>query len=180
MVLDTAKETTIRMNDNRIYPLSNNSTKHKDGFFQENNTTTEGYKSKQIHESLYDKANINEVIARCTYLSRQQQQQLHQLLLSHPTLFDSILKLFVGPQIHLELIDNPVPSRHKPYPVPKSQLSVFKQELEHLIHIGVLEKTQQSESIASTFILSLFYHRSGIFSRGSGSKTTGGFSVPLQ
>ena len=53
MVLDAAKETTIRMNDDGIYPLSDNSTKHDDGFFQENNATTKGYKSKQIHESHY-------------------------------------------------------------------------------------------------------------------------------
>ena len=160
--LDTTKETTIRMNDDGIYPLSNNSTKNDKVFFQEKNATTQGYKSKQIHELLYDKANINKVIARCTYLSRQQQQQLHQLLSSHPTLFNGILKLFVGPQVHLELIDNPMPSRHKPYPIPKIQLSVFKQELKHLISIGVLEKARQSEWIASTFILSVFYHRSGI------------------
>ena len=138
--LDAAEETTMRMNDNGIYPLSNKSTKHDDIFFQENNATVEGNKSKQIHESLYDKVNINEVVNKCTYLSKQQQQQLQQLLSSHPALFDGKLKLFVGPQVHLELVDNPVPSRCKPYPVPKSQLHVFKQELERLINIGVLEK----------------------------------------
>ena len=133
--LDAAKETTNRMNDDGIYPLSENSTNHNDIFFQENNATTKGYKSKQIHESLYNKAIINKVIARCTYLSMKQQQQLHQLLSSYPTLLDGILKLFVGPQVHLELVDNPVPSRCKPYPVPKSQLNLFKQELECLTHM---------------------------------------------
>ena len=140
--LDAAEETTMQMNDDRIYPLSDKSTKTDDIFFQENNATTEGYKSKQIHESLYDKVNITEVVNKCTYLSKQQQQQLHQLLSSHPTLFDGKLKLFVGPKVHLELVDNPVPSRRKPYPIPKSQLHVFKQELECLINIGVLEKAQ--------------------------------------
>ena len=106
--LDTAEETTNRMNDDGIYPLFENSTTHDDIFFQENNATTEGYKSKQIHESQYDKGNLKEVVARCTYLSKK--QQLHQLLPSHPTLFDRVLKLFVGPQVHLELIDNPVPT----------------------------------------------------------------------
>ena len=71
----------------------------------------------------------------------------------HPTLFDGKLKLFVGPKVHLELVDNPVPSRRKPYPIPKSQLHVFKQELERLINIGVLEKAQRSEWIAGTFIV---------------------------
>ena len=149
--LDAAEETTMQMNDDGIYPPSDKSTKPDDIFFQENNATTDGYKSKQIHKTLYDKVNITEVFNKCTYLS--QQQQLHQLLSSHPTLFDGKLKLFVGPKIHLELVDNPVPSRRKPYPVPKSQLHLFKQELERLINIGVLEKARCSEWIAGTFIV---------------------------
>ena len=95
-------------------------------------------KSKQIHESLYNKANIIEVVTRSTYLTKQQQQQqqqLHQLLSSYPALFDGVLKLFAGPKINLELIDNPVPTRHKPYLVPNSQLGIVKQELEHLVCI---------------------------------------------
>ena len=59
----------------------------------------------------------------------------------------------MGPKVHLELVDIPVPSRCKPYPVPKSQLHVFKQELERLINIGVLEKARRSEWIAGTFIV---------------------------
>ena len=151
--LDAAEETIVRMNDDGIYTPSNKSTRTDDIFFQENNATTEGYKSKQIHESLYDKVNITEVVNKCTYLSKQQQQELHQLLSSHPTLFDRKLKLFVGPKVHLQLVDNPVPSRHKPYSVPKSQLHVFKQELERLISIGVLEKAKRLEWIAGTFIV---------------------------
>ena len=38
--LDTTEETTIRMNDDGIYPPSDNSTKTDNGFFQENNATT--------------------------------------------------------------------------------------------------------------------------------------------
>ena len=108
--LDAAEETTMQMNDDGIYPPSDKSTKNNDIFFQENNATAEGYKSKQIHESLYDQVNINEVVNKCTYLCKQQQQQLQQLLSSHPALFDRKLKLFVGPQVHLELVVNPVPS----------------------------------------------------------------------
>ena len=108
--LDAAKETSIQMNDDGIYPPSDKSTKNDDIFFQENNATMEGYISKQIHESLYDKVNINEVIRKCMYLFEQQQQQLQQLLSSHPTLLNRKLKLFVGPQVHLELVDNPMPS----------------------------------------------------------------------
>ena len=58
------------------------------------------------------------------------------------SVFDGVLKLFMGPKIHLELIDSPVPTQCKPYPVPKSQRGMFKQELECLVSIGVLEKAQ--------------------------------------
>ena len=97
------------MNDNRLYPLSKISATVEDIHYQENNATSEGHNSKQIHESLYDKANLMEVVTKCTYLITKQQQQLYQPFSAYPTLFDRVLKLFVGPKIHLELIDNLVP-----------------------------------------------------------------------
>ena len=69
-----AKETTNRMNDDGIYPPFEKSATHGNVYYQENNATTEGYKSKQIHESLYNKANLKEVTKRCMYLSNKRQQ----------------------------------------------------------------------------------------------------------
>ena len=98
------------MNNDRLYPPSEISATVKDIHYQENNATSEGFKSKQIHESLYDKANLMELVTKCNYLTKQQQQQqLYHLLSAYPTLFDRVLKLFVGPKIHLELVDKLVP-----------------------------------------------------------------------
>ena len=99
-----------KMNDDRLYPLSDISATFEDIHYQENNVASKGYKSRQIHESLYDKANLMEVVTKCTYLTTKQQQQLHQLLSAYPTLFDGVMKLFVGPKMHLDLIDNLVPT----------------------------------------------------------------------
>ena len=66
---------------------------------------------------------------------------------------DGILsKTFNRPPIHLELIDNPTPICSRAYPIPRSQLQVFKQELDCLVRIGVLERAKRSEWIAGTFI----------------------------
>ena len=97
---------------------------------------------------MYERSDLHEIVDKCTYLTAAQQHQLFQLLSKFPKLFDGELKTFNGPPIHLELIDNPTPA----YPIPRSQLKVFKQELDRLVRIGVLERAKRSEWIARTFI----------------------------
>ena len=101
---------------------------------------------------MYERSDLQEIVDKCTYLTPSQQHQLFQLLSKFPKLFDGELKTFNGPPIHLELIDNPTPVRSRAYPIPRSQLQVFKQELDRLVRIGVLERTKHSEWIARTFI----------------------------
>ena len=60
------------MNDDGIYPLSKIPATQEDIHYQENNATSDRYKSKQIHESLHYKANLMEVVTKCTYLTMQQ------------------------------------------------------------------------------------------------------------
>ena len=50
--LETAEDAPARMNDDRIYSPSNISATPEDTHYQENNATSKGYKSKQIHEIL--------------------------------------------------------------------------------------------------------------------------------
>ena len=120
--------------------------------YQEKDVDPAGYKSKTICASLYEQSDLQEIVDKCTYLTNSQQQQLFQLLSQFPKLFDGELKTFNGPPIHLELIDNPTPVRSRAYPIPRSQLQVFKQELDRLVRIGVLERAKHSEWIAGTFI----------------------------
>ena len=106
-----------------------------------------------ILPSLYDKADMREVCRKCTHLTQEQQDQLYQVLSKYETLFDGKLKKFNGDQIHLDI--NPeVPSvRTRAYPVPHAHMKVFKDELDRLVEIGVLEKGHCAEWISPTFII---------------------------
>ena len=121
--------------------------------YQANNANTDGYKSKTISTSLYEPANLQDIMDKCNYLLPQQHQQLYSMLQKFHKLFDGQLKTFKGPPVHLQLIKNPKPVRHRPYSVPTSHLTVFKAELQRLLKIGVIEKAMQSEWIVGTFIV---------------------------
>ena len=79
--------------------------------YQANNTNTDGYKSKTISTSLYEPANLQDIVDKCTYLLPQQRQQLYNMLQKFHKLFDGQLKTFKGPPVHLQLIENPKPVR---------------------------------------------------------------------
>ena len=121
--------------------------------YQANNANPDGYKSKTIATSLYEPANLQDIVHKCTYLLPQQRQQLYELLQQFHKLFDGQLKTFKGPPVHLQLVENPKPVRRRPYSVPTSHLTVFKAELQRLLQIGVIEKATRSEWIAGTFIV---------------------------
>ena len=111
------------------------------------------YKTTKIRTSLYEPSNLQHIVDKCVYLLPLQRKQLHSLLTHFKTLFDGRLKTFKGPPVHLELIPNPIPVRRRPYTIPTSHLAVFKEELNCLISIGVIEKARHSEWIAGTFIV---------------------------
>ena len=55
--------------------------------------------------------------------------------------------------MHLDLHDDAVPHSSRGYPVPFAHRQLFKQELDRLVSIGVLEPCGRSEWCASTFIV---------------------------
>ena len=121
--------------------------------YQANNANSEGYKSRTISTSLYEPADLQDIVNKCSYLLPHQQQQLYQMLQKFQKLFDGQLKTFKGPPVHLQLIENPTPVCRRPYSVPTSHLTIFKAELQRLLNIGVIEKSAQSEWIVGTFIV---------------------------
>ena len=148
---------------NLLFEAIDGSLDHNDGTFmpdnpselhyQASNANPDGYKSKTISTSLYEPANLQDIVDKYTYLLPQQRQQLYHLLQKFQKLFDGKLKTFKGPSVHLQLIENPKPVRRRPYSVPTSHLTVFKAELHRLLEIGVIEKATRSEWIAGTFIV---------------------------
>ena len=121
--------------------------------YQANNANPEGYKSRTISTSLYEPADLQDIVNKCTYLLPHQRQQLYQMLQKFHKLFHGQLKTFKGPPVHLQLIENPKPIRRRPYSVPTSHLTIFKAELQRLLKIGVIEKAARSEWITGTFIV---------------------------
>lgn len=105
-----------------------------------------------IGSARYDHHEVHDVVRRCTHLSQDQQNQLYDVLSKFPKLFNNELGVYPHEQIHLEVQENATPHAVRAYPVPRSQLHLFKEELERLVRIGVLEPTGRSEWISGTFI----------------------------
>ena len=95
---------------------------------------------KDILPSLYETHDPTVIAKGCVHLSSEQQQQLTTLLSRFPTLFNGELKVYPHNQLHLDVDPSIKPFVLRAYPIPKKQLQIFKQELNRLVTIGVLEK----------------------------------------
>ena len=62
--------------------------------YQANNANPDGYKSKTIATSLYEPADLQDIVNKCNYLLPQQRQQLYRMLQKFHKLFDGQLKNF--------------------------------------------------------------------------------------
>ena len=105
----------------------------------------------EILPSKYDVTDIETIIHHCTYLCLQQQDDLLDVLSCFPKLFNNELNVYPHEKIHLN-IDPTVPTHITcAYPVPRSQLQLFKDELDRLVSIGVLKPGGRLEWISGTF-----------------------------
>eukprot|EP00957_Ditylum_brightwellii_P123154 9390101-Ditylum_brightwellii.AAC.1 len=82
-----------------------------------------------------------------------QQKLLQQVLEKTPTFFDRKFGLYPHRKIHLEVQEDAKPYHAKAYLVPHGHLEVFKQELLHLVAIGVLQPCGPTGWTVSTFII---------------------------
>jgi hypothetical protein len=122
--------------------------------FNEHDTNDKlGYKSKTIKRLLYKQHDPHYVADQQIHLSTSQKQELAQLLMQVPKLFSRKLGCFPHKKVHLELQPNAKPFRCRPYPVPKHHEQVFKDKLQHLCDIGVLERCGPSEWLSPSFII---------------------------
>ena len=112
-----------------------------------------------ILPSLYEKHDPQAIAQQCIHLDHDQQCQLAHLLTKFSTLFNGELKVYPHQKLHLEVDPSVRPFISQAYPIPKSQLQIFKAELDRLVKIGVLEHQSRSIWAAGTFI---YLHRSGI------------------
>ena len=105
-----------------------------------------------ILPSKYDATDIETIVRRCTHLCPQQQDDLLDVLSRFPKLFNNELDVYPHEKIHLDIDPTISPHITHAYPVPRSQLQLFKDELDRLVSIGVLEPGGRSEWISGTFI----------------------------
>ena len=108
-----------------------------------------------IQEAKYEKADPGDVARQQKHLEPEQQEQLEQLFRKHDKLFSGELGRYPHRKLHLDLkeTDETVRKRQRAYGIPRQHHQVFKDELEHLCKIGVLERTGASEWQSPTFIV---------------------------
>eukprot|EP00978_Attheya_sp_CCMP212_P032677 scaffold128677_cov51-Attheya_sp.AAC.4 len=106
-----------------------------------------------IQPSDYHKVEIDDVVAKCTRLSESQSGKLKQMLSKFGLLFNGELKKYTGKKIHLDVKPDAKPVHQRTFSLAKSQESLFKAELQHLVESGVLERTGASEWASPAFII---------------------------
>ena len=112
-----------------------------------------GYKSTQIMEAKYEAINTDELAQAQKQLTPTQRTELARLFRKFPQLFDGELRTYLHRQYHLDLQDGAKPVHSRPYGVLLTQRDAFKRELDHLVKIGILERSGASQWASGTFIV---------------------------
>jgi hypothetical protein len=68
-------------------------------------------------------------------------------------MFNGTLGLYPHKKVHIDIDPNAKPVHSRPYPVPQIHLKTFKNELDHLVRLGVLTSQQESEWASPSFII---------------------------
>jgi transposase InsO family protein len=108
---------------------------------------------KSIESAKYEAHNTDQIAEAQIHLTKTQRRDLAELLRSFPTLFDGELRTYPNVKMHLDLIPGSTPRHLAPYPVANSSMKAFKDELERLVRIGVLERCGLTEWASPTFII---------------------------
>ena len=116
-------------------------------------TASEPLAKPEILPSNYKPVDLKQIANDCTHLTSSQRQQLHYLLEKYSHVFDGKLRHYPDELIHLDVDPNIKPHRCRAYPIARSQLKLFKQELDRLVKIGVLSPCGRSSWISGTFII---------------------------
>lgn len=110
----------------------------------------DSYLPAPILDAKYEKLDIYHVVkTHCSYRSLAQQADLQALLARHTKLFDGMLGKYPGKPIHIELLEGLQPVYWWSYPVLVVHMDMFLRELNHLVEIGVLSPTRDTEQGAS-------------------------------
>ena len=153
IVLDF-KNNTIQWDDVEMPMKSNQQVQNEHFHIQEDKFyPSESDRIKKILEAKYQPADLKEVIREASYLSREEQQQLYELLKRFETLFDGTVGKWEGVRADITLKPGVKPYHAKPYPVPKAHERTLKLEVERLCKARILKKVNHSEWASPHFII---------------------------
>ena len=107
-----------------------------------------------IKEANYQKVTIKSVVEQQQHLNPGQKEKLRSALWGNDVLFDGRLKKYVGKKIRLDIHKNSHPIHCKTFPVPQTQVDLFKKECERLVKEVVLEPVGAMEHALT--LISLF------------------------
>jgi hypothetical protein len=110
-------------------------------------------RATEIKHAKHEKMDTMEVARQQKHLNKEQQRLLGKVLNKFTKLFNGTLSKHPHRKAHLELEPNAKPVHSKPHAVAKTHEQVFKDELEHLCAMGVLERCGATEWAAPTFII---------------------------
>ena len=100
---------------------------------------------KKILDAKYEKANLVEVVKKCTHLSENDRQPLLALLRRYEPMFDGTLGQWRGDDFKIELKEGVKPYYSRPYPIPKIHEETLKKEYARMEKLGILRKSTGSE-----------------------------------
>ena len=97
-----------------------------------------------ILDAKYEKADLAEVAAQATHLSKAEQDRLHKFLKKYEDLFDGTLGKWNMGAYEIELKPDATPYHSKAFPIPHIHTATLKLEVERLVEAGVLKQVNQS------------------------------------
>ena len=104
-----------------------------------------GKRMERILDAKYEKANIDDVVARATALNASQKEMLKNLLVEYQDLFDGTLGKWKTTPAKAELKPGAKPVYTRHYKVPHINEEAFKRELMRMVDMGVLERVPADE-----------------------------------
>ena len=107
----------------------------------------------EILSSKYDEVQPKEVAKQQEHLTDDQKNDLENLLMKFPKLFDGKLKKYTGSKVSLTLKHDATPYQSRAYNIPHIHRKLFQEELSKLIKQGVLSRTERNLWSAPTFLI---------------------------
>jgi len=107
----------------------------------------------EILDAKYNKTDVNDVVKQQSHLTATQKKDLLELLTKHSKLFSGKLGSYPHKKFHIDIDPEATPVHARAYPVPRIHLETFRNELNHLVELGVLQPQGVSEWASPSFII---------------------------